>query len=120
VALVCWTLSLILFSIRRSLGALWVAITGVNMWFCAVLYRGLVNMAEPRLIIPVGDGALNPEFGSSYYLLLATGIVTNVLGVLLYVAIKYKFWIEDKSITEKRPTRSGKFDVLSEDVPTEK
>jgi membrane protein DedA with SNARE-associated domain len=54
------------------------------MWFCAVLYRGLVGMAEPELVIPVGDKALKPDYAWGFWLLLSIGIINTVLGAALW------------------------------------
>ena len=72
--------------IRPRLGALWLTGLGGLLVFTAALHSILVNQSETQLAIPVGDAILRPEPGSSFYLLLISGVLALVAGLLTLLA----------------------------------
>lgn len=85
-ALAAWALTLVIWVIRPRLGALWLTGLGGLLVFTAALHSILVNQSETQLAIPVGDAILRPEPGSSFYLLLISGVLALVAGLLTLLA----------------------------------
>jgi hypothetical protein len=69
-------------SLQPATGALWLALTGLTMWFAATLYSGLIQKTVP-LSIPFGEHHLEPKTSTTYWLVLIVGIITNVIGAIL-------------------------------------
>lgn len=84
-----WAMTIVVTFINAQTGALWLALTGVSMWFAAALYHGLTEMAEPTLRIPFDNRFLEPKFGWAFHMTLALGVIVNVLGLALYAGYRY-------------------------------
>eukprot|EP00055_Hartaetosiga_balthica_P018453 m.134351 g.134351 ORF g.134351 m.134351 type:complete len:483 (-) comp9563_c0_seq1:387-1835(-) len=83
-AFIWWILTAILTVIRPATGMLMLAFTGATMWFGAALYHGLSEKAHPALAIPFEGQFLEPKFGWAYHLCLVVGILTNIIGLVLW------------------------------------
>jgi hypothetical protein len=57
--------------------------------FACILYTIITNLARPNLIIPFGDGALDPVHGWSFWLVLWTGVGVLFLGLALFMGALY-------------------------------
>jgi hypothetical protein len=85
-----WLLSLLLFNMVLSLGALFLALTGSTLILANILFSALSQSASPVLEIPFEDGIIELSYGWSYILVLLTGIQC-ILGAAAVIFMDYRY-----------------------------
>lgn len=82
-ALRCWVMAVILSVTNLKYSGYFFIMTAAFILLCNVLYTTIIATPSVPFAIPFPDGQLSPQLGWTFYLNLASGLVSFTLGVII-------------------------------------
>eukprot|EP00128_Syssomonas_multiformis_P016070 Colp12_sorted_trinity150504_noHs@3741 len=126
-AFASWLVTCICLFIKLRPAAVWFMITGANLLIGNIVYAALVKHPQNGpLVIPVGSWEgepvdLHPDFGWTYYMTMANGIICFAVAAAIFVAVslypeldyvfsaRYKSYLEEPKKLETDRSLSKRF-----------